>query len=41
MKEHAIVWTPSSFKGGQVNFDYLPQRRESEKFYKGGGSMVQ
>ena len=27
--------------GGEVNFNYLPQRGESEKLKKGGGSMLQ
>ena len=41
-----IVWTPSHpptfFKGGgEVNFNYLPRRRESGNLEKGGGSMVQ
>ena len=32
---------PHFFKRGHVNFDYLPRRGKSEKFKKGGGSMVQ
>ena len=32
---------PLFLKKGEVNFDYLPQRRGSEKVKKGGGSMVQ
>ena len=32
---------PPFFKGGGVNFKYLPRRGESEKIEKGGGSMVQ
>ena len=33
----------SFFKGGEVNFDYFPRKGggQSEKFYKGGGTMVQ
>ena len=38
-----IVWTPPApfSKQGEVNFDCLPGRGESEKLEKGGGSMVQ
>ena len=32
---------PSPFLRGEVNFDYLPLRGESEKLKKMGGSMVQ
>ena len=37
-----LVWTshPLVLKRGEVNFDYLPQREESEKLEKGDGSMV-
>ena len=41
MKKYFIVRTPSFFKGEGVNFDYLPQRGESEKSKKEGGSIVQ
>ena len=36
-----IVRTPYFFKGGELNFNYLPRRGESEKSKKMGGSMVQ
>ena len=37
-----IVWTsPLVLKRGEVNFDYFPQREESEKLEKGGGGIVQ
>ena len=29
------------FKGGEVNFDYLPQRENLKNLKKGSGSMVQ
>ena len=32
---------PPFFKGGGVNFNYLPRRGDSEKLKKGCGSMVQ
>ena len=32
---------PVFFKGGGVNFNYLPRRGDSEKLKKGCGSMVQ
>ena len=35
------TFPPSFLKGGEVNFDYLPWRGESEKLKKAGGSMVQ
>ena len=35
---HSSDLPPPLFKGGRVNFDFLPWGRESEKW---GGSMVQ
>ena len=32
---------PPLFNGGEVNFDYSPRGVESEKFEKGGRSVVQ
>ena len=41
IRQQFVLFPPSFLKGGEVNFDYLPWRGESEKLKKAGGSMVQ
>ena len=41
IRQQFVPFPLSFLKGGEVNFDDLPWRGESEKLKKAGGSMVQ